>query len=523
MTRDAGTRLAPPNSAEIIDIRTSLALLEFAPDVLLLVDVDGHVTYANSRVRDVFHYEPAELLGQPIDLLLPEGVGGTQADVAVRSHYVTSPLQVYTMSEGRAFVARRKNGEHFPAEVTARPLSHELQQWTSIAIRDATRLVAFQRQHTGQQRAEAIGRLSGAVAHSFHEIFSSVVSLTDAAFQAARPGSTMRASLEDVLSEAERGRALTRKLLDIAKRRPIEPVVVDINAVVRGSERMIDGLLENNVQVVRALSPDAGLVRVDQAGIEQVLANLCTNAADAMPNGGTLRIETGCITLSKDQVSSVSPDSAPGAYVLLRIIDTGTGMSEEVRRHAFEPFYSTKTAGPSCGLGLATSYGLVAQVGGFMTLTSHPQQGTQVDVYLPRIAALPTTVSESGRRGTVLIVEADHAVRAIAARELGLAGYLPITASGWLDALDAVRDQSAQVDVLVVDLGIPATDGFELANRIRRLCPAVRVMFMSQHDIGTLIAKGARLREEELLQKPFGTAELLTKIAQLTAPMSSDR
>lgn len=523
MTRDAGTRLAPPNSAEITDIRTSLALLEFAPDVLLLVDVDGHVMYANSRARDVFHYEPSELLGQPIDLLLPEGLAEAQPDVAIRSQYVGSSLQIYTMSEGRAFIARRKNGEHFPAEVSARPLAHESQQWTSVAIRDATRLVAFQRQHTGQQRAEAIGRFAGAVAQSFHELLSSVVSLTDKAFQAARPGSSVRSGLEEVLSEAERARALTRKLLDVAKRRPIEPIVVDINAMVRGSERMIDGLMGNDVQVIKALSPDAGLVRVDQAGMEQVLASLCTNAAEAMPDGGTLRIETGCITLSKDQVSSVSPDGAPGAYVLLRIVDNGSGMTEEVRRQAFEPFFSTKTSGPSSGLGLATSYGLVAQVGGFMTLTSHLRQGTQVDVYLPRIAALPTAVSESGRRGTVLIVEADHTVRAIAARELGLAGYLPITASGWLDALDAVRDQSAQVDVLIVDLGIAATDGFELANRIRRLCPAVRVMFMSQHDIGTLIAKGAKLREEELLQKPFGTAELLSKVAQLTTGTSNDR
>lgn len=523
MTRDAGTRLAPPNSAEIIDIRTSLALLEFAPDVLLLVDVDGHITYANSRLRDVFHYEPSELLGQPIDLLLPEGLAEAQTDVAVRSHYVANTPQVYTMSEGRAFIARRKSGEHFPAEVTARQLSHESQPWTSIAIRDATRLVAFQRQHTGQQRAEALGRFSGAAAHAFHEVLSSIVSLTDAAFQAARPGSAVRSNLEDVLSEAERARSLTRKLLDVAKRRPIEPIVVDVNAVVRGSERMVDGLLGNNVQVIRALSPDAGLVRVDQAGIEQVLASLCTNAAEAMPDGGTLRIETGSVTLTKDQVNSINPDGAPGAYVLLRIVDTGLGMAEEIRRQAFEPFFSTKGSGPSCGLGLATSYGLIAQVGGFMTLASHLRQGTQVDVYLPRIAALPTPVSESGRRGTVLVVEADHTVRAIAARELGLAGYLPITASGWLDALDAVRDQSSQVDVLLVDLGIPATDGFELATRIRRLCPAVRVMFMSQHDIGTLIAKGAKLREEELLQKPFGTAELLTKIAQLTSAMSNDR
>ncbi len=514
MTRDAGTHLAPPNSAETADSQTRIALLEFAPDVLLVVDSEGLIKYANSRVRDVFHYEPNEIVGRSVEMLIPERL--RRKHTADRARFAVQP-RVRQMGEGRTLMARRRNGEEFTVDVALAPIASEGRPWASVALRDVTEKNALQRQVSGLQKVEAVGRLAGAVAHDFNNILTAITAFADAAYQSARSGSAVRSNLEEVLAATERARILTTKLLDFAKRRPIEPIVVDINVVVRATQRMIDVLLHRNVQVVHALSPNVGLVRVDPGGIEQVIVNLCVNACDAMPNGGQLTIATSHVVLSPEEVASFGPNTTPGPYVVLRVADTGIGMTDDVRQHVFEPFFSTKSPGIGSGLGLATCYGLVVQAGGFIGLNTQLGKGTQVDVYFPQVAVSPAYVGSLERpRGTVLIVEADQTVRNVAARELAHAGFTPIVAAGWLDALDAVRDQSSQVNVLIVDLGIPATDGFELAHRIRRLCPTVNVLFMSQHDAATLVAKGAKIREEELLQKPFGTVELLAKVDQIS-------
>jgi CheY-like chemotaxis protein len=279
---------------------------------------------------------------------------------------------------------------------------------------------------------------------------------------------------------------------------------------------MIDVLMNNKVHVARTLSPHAGLVRIDPGGIEQVLINLCVNACDAMPNGGTLTLETRVVHLTSEEAMRLGPRAMAGAYAVLRVSDTGTGMSDDVKRQVFEPFFSTKPPGSGSGLGLATCYGLVAQAGGFMGLHSQLGQGTRVEVYLPQTAPITTTSATTSVPRTILLVEPDPTVRAIANRELAQAGFAPLAAKGWVEALDAVRNQVGNIDLLLIDVGLPATDSLELASRIRRLCPALRTLFMSQHALTTLTAKGTNIQEHEFLQKPFGTAALLQKLAHLS-------
>lgn len=512
MTSDARTKLAPLNAAENLEKEWLLALLDAVADVVLLLDARGSVTYANERVRDALHYEPTELLGRSVAVI-------SQCLHAESEALLQRPFGagVVRAASDHVFDALTKEGDLLMMRARLIPLTSGTQACTAVSLRDISAQAAMERQLSGLQKVEAVGRLAGSVAHDFNNVLTAITAFADAAYQSARPGSLVRSNLEEVLAATEQARVLTTKLLDFARRRPIEPILVDINAIVRATERMVDVLLNRNIQVVRRLSTDLGLVRVDPGGIEQVVLNLCVNACDAMPHGGTLTIETRRADLSVDQAASFGANVAPGTYVVLRVADTGIGMTDDVRRHAFEPFFSTKPGGTGTGLGLATCYGLVVQAGGCIGLRTRVGEGTEVDVYLP-----PVVISESNSvpatrpRGTVLLVEADPTVRQVAARELARSGFTTVTAGGWSEALDAVRDLSGNVDVLIVDLGIPATDGFELANRIRRLCPNSKVLFMSQHDLATLSERGAKLHETDLLQKPFGTAELLSKLGVLT-------
>lgn len=513
MIRDAGTPLAPPDSADMVDKEILLALLEFAPDALLLVDDRGVIKYANGRARGLFQYEPSELVGSPVEVLLTESARAEQVTLRIESGKTLTK----DMGEGRTFRARRRGGEELAVQASLAPIAAGARQWTAVALRDVTAKQALESQVSGLQKVEALGQLAGAVAHDFNNILTAIGSFTELAYQAARTGSSVRANLEEVLGATEQARLLTRKLLDFAKRRPVEPVVVDLNAIVRATERMIDVLKNNNISVERTLSPHAGLVRIDPGGIEQVLINLCVNACDAMPNGGRLRLETRLVHLTQEDAGRLGPRAAPGTYAVLGVSDTGTGMSDEVKHQIFEPFFSTKPPGSGSGLGLATCYGLVAQAGGFMGLQSQLGQGTRVDVYLPQTSLTSKADTSAAVSRTILLVEPDPTVRAAASRELAQAGFTPIAAKGWVEALDAVRNQVGNVELLLIDVGLPATDSLELASRIRRLCPSLKTLFMSRHALPILSAKGTNIQEHEFLQKPFGTAALLQKLAHLSS------
>jgi len=511
MIRDAGTPLAPHDSADLVDTEVRLALLELVPDALLLVDEQGTIRYANARTTSLFQYEPSELIGRHVELLMPPPA--QRENAASRTDSASKRGEV---NEASALRIRRKGGAELAVEANLAPLSTGGRRWTAVFVRDATAKRALETQVTGLQKVEALGKLAGAVAHDFNNILTAIASFADLAFQGARSGSSVRANLEEVLAATEQARLLTKKLLDFAKRRPVEPVIVDLNSIVRATERMVDVLMNNAIHVVRALSPHAGLVRIDPGGIEQVLINLCVNACDAMPNGGTLTLETRVVHLTSDEALRLNPRAAAGTYAVLRVSDSGTGMTEEVKEHVFEPFFSTKPPGSGSGLGLATCYGLVAQAGGFMSLHSQLGHGTRVEVYLPQ-AHLSTNTDAALTPRTILIVEPDPTVRAVASRELAQAGFTPIAAKGWIEALDAVRNQVGNVDWLLIDVGIPPTDSLELTARVRRLCPSIKTLFMSQYSLDTLTAKGTNIQEHEFLQKPFGTTPLLQKLAQLSA------
>ena len=374
-------------------------------------------------------------------------------------------------------------------------------------VADRTRALAqSQAALVRTQRLEAVGRLAGGVAHDFNNLLTVIRGYASLLRQTLPHPDPRGDDVVEIDRAAQRGAALTQQLLAFASRQPGEPRLVDPAELLEGVEGLLRRLVGEHVAVEIHAPRGTGPVRIDPAQLEQVLANLAANARDAMPGGGTLRIEVGSVTLDS-AVRARLPDAQPGDYVELRVRDTGIGMAPDVISRIFEPFFTTKRAGHGTGLGLATSYGVVRQAGGHIDVESTPGGGSTFHVYLPRadgvaeplvaprVAPAPTRGAE-----TILLAEDTAAVRDILARVLRSNGYTVLTATDGEDAVAVAARHDGPIDLLVSDVAMPRLAGPLAAARIRAARPELRVLLMSGYaespDLETI-------EPGELLLKPF--------------------
>jgi CheY-like chemotaxis protein len=301
-------------------------------------------------------------------------------------------------------------------------------------------------------------------------------------------------------------------------------VPLDLNAVVRATEKLLRRILRENVELVTKLDTGAWNVRSDPGLIEQVVLNLAVNAHDAMPKGGRLTIETANVEADARVVAG-HPWMRDGQYVRLVVRDTGQGMSAEVKAHLFEPFFTTKARGLGTGLGLATVYGIVKQSGGCVLVESAPGHGTTFEIYLPRTLEVPPSPFAPGeptRMGgteNILLVEDDPQVREVALRSLQAAGYRVMAARDVSEALAATEDDLARIDLVISDVIVPGGSGPQLVDTLRHRHPTLRVLYVSGFTSETISEEGAAVREIEFLQKPFTASSLLARVrALLDAP-----
>ena len=307
------------------------------------------------------------------------------------------------------------------------------------------------------QKMESVGRLAGGVAHDFNNLLTAIIGYANFVKEALPEESPIIADIEQVLRGAERAAGLTRQLLAFSRRQRIEPEIVDLNELVLDVDKMLRRLVGEDIEMVVSSGHNLGRVKVDRGQMQQVLMNLAVNARDAMPGGGRLSIETANVTLD-EHYAKMHPDASAGAYVMLRVSDTGCGMSEAVKAHVFEPFFTTKEVGKGTGLGLATVYGIIEQHGGNIACDSEPGRGTCFEMYLPRVDAEPAPfVDEPAQalpRGveTILLVEDEATVRRITARTLLGLGYVVLQASNGDDALRVVGEFPGRIDLLLSDV-----------------------------------------------------------------------
>jgi signal transduction histidine kinase len=368
------------------------------------------------------------------------------------------------------------------------------------------------------QKLESIGRLAGGVAHDFNNLLTSMFGLITLA-QRVLPSDSMAHEYLSLLQlTAEGGANLTRQLLAFARRQMIAPKLVDLNTVVLETSTLLERLLGEDIDVVTELEKETLPVKVDPSQISQLLLNLALNARDAMPRGGRLTFTTASVELGERERSWL-PDLVVGPYAVLRVQDTGEGLSDEAKKHLFEPFFTTKEFGKGTGLGLATCYGIARQNSGHIVLEPHEGAGTTFAIYLPRMDA-PLDAAGAQRatqrvqpgNETLLFVEDDDLLRHLTVAELANHGYRLIEASNSEEALKAVQKHTGPIHLLITDVIMPQMSGVELARRFHEMRPQAKVLYISGYMHDSL---PSREPSAQILLKPFTSDVLVARVRAL--------
>ncbi len=384
-----------------------------------------------------------------------------------------------------------------------------------------TALRSSEEQVRQTQKLEAVGRLAGGVAHDMNNALNAIIAFADLALQGAGEADDdelLRSDIGEIRKAADRAAGITRRLLAFSRRQVLQPQVVELNAIVSSVETMLRRLIGEQITLSSRLAADVGKVKTDPSQIEQVIINLGLNARDAMPEGGSLTIET-CIARLAVAETGAFDTIAAGEYALLRISDSGCGMSSEVLAQAFEPFFTTKETSRGSGLGLPVVYGIVKQSGGKIRVRSEPDKGTCVEIYLPRV----TDDSAETSRGadgepcteTVLLVEDEDLLRKVVARILDQVGYRVIAARGGDEAMSLCQELTTPIDALITDVVMPGMGGRELAAHVAGRFPAVKVLFMTGYADDESARNGTPDRGGFIMLKPFSPEDLLRRLREV--------
>ena len=495
-------------------------VLETAPYAIIAVDGTGTIVFANPLAGSTFGYPVHELLDQSLDLLLPDDLVTAHRTHlgAFFAHPVPRP-----MGTGLELVGRRSDGSTFPVEIALAPVDTAHGPQVFAAVVDITLRKAAEAQLLQAQQMEGLGRLAGGVAHDMNNYLGAIRGFADLLLEDL--DATVLPTREELISRARvitdsanRAADLTRQLLAFSRQQVLTPHVLDLSDQVAALEPMLRRLIGDNVTLVLQRERAPLRMRADAGQLDQVLVNLVVNARDAMPAGGTLRIETRSSTHS-DTDAARHFGVQPGRYVTLIVSDTGVGMNAEVRQHAFDPFYTTKELGKGTGLGLATVRGVVSQSGGHVWLYSEPGHGTTFKIMFPELTAAverpagpgATPVHRPG--GQVLVVEDAEVVRDYTTQVLTRAGYTVIAVPDAAEAMRVLGTPSGQIDVIVSDVVMPGMSGIALARHVRTQHAAVGIVLVSGYTAGSLDLEEAVALGARFVGKPFTRDELLHAVA----------
>jgi signal transduction histidine kinase/CheY-like chemotaxis protein len=483
------------NSLDQTEIRF---LVEKNADGILVVDEEGIVLFANPAAADIFGRPHRSLVGTPIGVPV---TAGETAEIAIHK------------PDGRQLEAEVRVVEtvwgHRPARLAS--------------LRDISARKAVEERLSHAAKMEAVGRLTAGIAHDFNNLLTVVLgNLENAQRKLDVDQPAVLSALENAARGAQRAAGLTHRLLAFARRKPLEPRVIDVNGLVSGMTDLLQRTLGEGIRVGTLPSLELWLADVDPTELEAALLNLAVNARDAMPTGGELRVETQNLGLDPD--SALSLDLEPGRYVAISVVDSGLGMPPDVLPHVFEPFFTTK-GGRGTGLGLSQVYGFARQSGGGVAVRSHPGSGTTVTIYLPQADAGQTVAPDSAPRTvapprskdgeTILVIEDDEDVRAYTAGTLRELGYTVFEAADAASALGIVAREPA-IRLLFTDLGLPGgVDGKMLSEQARALRPSLAVLITTAYAAGALIHDGKLDRGIDLLVKPFTFETLATRIREV--------
>ena len=386
---------------------------------------------------------------------------------------------------------------------------------------DITQEKQLAEQFRQSQKMDAIGQLAGGIAHDFNNLLTAIDGYSGFVLEQVASDNPLRKDVEEIKKATERAAALTHQLLAFSRRQVMQPARLNLNELVAGMEGMLRRLIGENIELVTVCAPDLAPVRADPHQFEQVIMNLTVNARDAMLEGGRLTIETANVGLDEPFIQQ-HVGAQLGAYAMLSVSDTGCGMDAGVQKHLFEPFFTTKEKGKGTGLGLSTVYGIVKQSGGYISVYSEPGRGSCFKIYLPQVvepaAEKPVQAAPANAAGgteTILLVEDEEAVRALAAKVLRAKGYTVLEAGDGKEAQTVLKEHTGSLHLLVTDVVMPKMGGPELAKWLRRVRRGLKVLFMTGYTDHSAFREGMLPPGTALLSKPFSPQGLAQKVREV--------
>ncbi len=419
------------------------------------------------------------------------------------------------------FITRHKSGKVITIEARARTIQFGGRRARLKLVTDITEHKRLERQLHQSQKIEAIGRLAGGIAHDFNNLLTVILGYSNGILATLTEGDPLRRKVSEIQAAGQRAANLTKQLLAFSRKQILKPQVLELNGVVSGISQMLQRLLGEDIQILLHLDAGLGQVQADPTQLEQVLMNLAVNARDAMPDGGQLVIESHNIEL--DQTTASLQGVPPGRYVVLVVSDTGCGMDEQTKTRVFEPFFTTKEVGKGTGLGLSMVLGVVQQSGGTVTIYSELGIGTTFKIYLPRLDAAVTPRTEPAHSyplpvaigATILLVEDEPSLRALAREVLREAGYVVFEATNGKDALRVADTLTSQPALLLSDVVMPEMSGLDLAEKLQNKWPGLAALYTSGYTDHSLLERNTLRQNMPFLQKPYMPASLLEKVAQV--------
>jgi len=495
--------------------RRRLAMaVEHAADAIMITDATWRILYVNPAFEKVMGYAKEEVLGRDPRFLTADG---ENERIYLE---IGEKVRLGTPWKG-CLKNRRKDGAILVEDTAISPIRDPGGKVVNyiVAKRDITRQVLLENQAGSAQRMEAVGTLAGGIAHDFNNALTGIMGFADLLRMRLEKEPKLLGDVDEILKCAERASKLTRQLLAFARRQVIEPVTLDLNAVVRDLSRLMKKLSGEQIGVETRLSEGIPLVFADRGQLEQVLLNLCLNSRDAMPDGGTFLVSTDAVVWHEERVEEQAVMLA-GRYVLLTVADTGIGMDAATRKRAFEPYFTTKAPGKGTGLGLSMVYGIVKQNKGFVFLDSRPGERTTVRIYFPAGEAVAGKKEErneapvKGGAETILLAEDDEAIRNLAERTLRSHGYEVLVARDGAEAV-ALCNAHPEIAMAVLDVVMPRMGGKEALDAMVRLRPGLRSLFTSGYSTDRIHESFILIPGIEFLPKPYGPAVLARRVREV--------
>ena len=491
------------------EIEERRRIFETSNDLILVTDTSGNFIQVSPSVTAILGYQPSDMIGHSaVEFIHAEDLEHTRKEMraARRGQSKRSFETRYVNKEGKA-VALNWTGTW----------SEPVQRHFFIG-RDLTEKQAAEAQLRHAQRMDAVGQLTGGVAHDFNNILT-VITGTIGILREAVADQPQLVTIADLIDEAaERGANLTKHLLAFARKQPLQPLEIDVNALVLESAKLLHPTLGEHIEIAPLLAEDAWTALVDPNQLTTAVLNLALNARDAMPNGGKLAIETGNVVLD-ESYANMHSELAPGNYVMIAVSDTGSGIPAALLERVFEPFFTTKEVGRGTGLGLSMVFGFVKQSGGHIKIYSEEGHGTSVKIYLPRAIGLQQTTAEAlvsrtveGGKETILVVEDDTMVRRYVMTQIESLGYTTLEAANASDALQIV-DNVATIDLLFTDVIMPGNmNGRQLVDEALKRRPGLKTLYTSGYTENAIVHHGRLDSGVLLLAKPYRKSELARMI-----------